>query len=221
MSTEPHRVAVFIDERNLYNDARRAFHKDKDPASSGHVDPWAFGELIASRIAKGSPPRQLEKVWVYRGLPGPNQQPMAHAATQRQAAFWRARGCNVQLRPLRYPADWPRTAAQEKGIDVQLGTDVMVCAAWGFYDYIVIASTDTDLHPVLEGVEILRTMGHEHDLPSKRVRAVEVSSWYPTNPIPRKRLRHPLKNLWCHWLDEAAYESIRDRTNYTLDPNQP
>jgi hypothetical protein len=41
---------------------------------------------------------------------------------------------------------------------------------------------------------------------------VQVTIWEPL----AKRLRVEGWNMWCHSLSEADYESVRDRTNYTL-----
>jgi len=55
-------------------------------------------------------------------------------------------------RPLRYPSDYPRQPAQEKGVDVHLAVDFVSGAFAGRFDVGVVMSTDTDLYPALEAV---------------------------------------------------------------------
>ena len=74
----------------------------------------------------------------------------------------------VITRDLRYPPDWPRRPAQEKGIDVALAVDFVMMAARGEYDVGILFSSDTDLVPALEAVIALRP----DDPP-----ACEVAAW--------------------------------------------
>jgi uncharacterized LabA/DUF88 family protein len=68
----------------------------------------------------------------------------------RQCAAWESKGAIVIARALRYPAGWPETKPQQKGVDVALAIDFVTMAIDGQYDVGVIASTDTDLKPALE-----------------------------------------------------------------------
>ncbi len=69
------------------------------------------------------------------------------------------------------------------------------------FDVAVLMSADTDLVPALEAVLGL----------GKRV---EVASWKPTKGWG-SRLVLPGRNVWCHWLDRADFEHVRDDTDYT------
>jgi hypothetical protein len=107
-------------------------------------------------------------------------------------------------RPLRYPSDWPKTSAQEKGIDVALAVDLVFGAARDLFDVAVVASTDTDLAPALEAVcEMRRAWGRP---------SIEVAAWSPND----KRLRVKGATIWCHWLTREDYELVRDQRDYTL-----
>ncbi|HWC13678.1 MAG TPA: NYN domain-containing protein [Actinomycetota bacterium] len=192
-----------IDAQNCYRDARRAFHQETDPSSFGQVDPWKLGQLVASRGAENdTKPRELEVVRYYTGMPSSAKQPKAYGAHLKQRAAHLASGVEVRPRPLRYPADWPKLPAQEKGIDVALAVDLVFGAARRLYDVGVVVSTDTDLVPALEAVcELQRAWGTP---------TIEVVSWGPT----RKRLRVDGYSVWCHWLDKDDYESVRDNSIY-------
>jgi uncharacterized LabA/DUF88 family protein len=205
VSTPPLRVWVFIDAQNLYRDAREAFHAQGGPSSYGQVNPRQFGELVVSRSSARSPrPRQLEEVRIYTGTPSSSKHPKANAAHMKQRASWESQGVKVFARPLRYPRNWPAEKALEKGVDVALAVDLVFNGARRFYDVAVVASTDTDLLPALEAVYELRRAWGEPQL--------EVTCWSPLT----KRLRLEGQTLWCHLFDQADYDTIRDRTNYTL-----
>jgi hypothetical protein len=41
------KVDVFVDYENTYRGARRAFFKETDPPTLGHIDPLKLGQFIA------------------------------------------------------------------------------------------------------------------------------------------------------------------------------
>ena len=109
----PQRVVVFLDYQNVYHRARDAFCARDAAASEGQVDPLALGRLLAG-------------VRVCRGRPSQRRDSRSYAVHQRQTAKQVSRGeelVTVIARDLRYPPDWPRRSAQEKGIDVALAVD--------------------------------------------------------------------------------------------------
>jgi len=166
------RVVVFLDYRNVYHGARRAFFAGQASKRLGHVNALALGQLIASRGPQGSH-RVLQQVRIYRGMPVAAMDPRGHAAAWRQQeaqiadknaqrelekvicdeyGYFGYRVVQHCDRPLRYPPDYPRQPAQEKGVDVQLAVDFVSGAFAGRFDVGVIMSTDTDLYPALEAV---------------------------------------------------------------------
>lgn len=167
------RVVVFLDYHNVYYGARRAFFGEQASKRLGHVDPLALGQLIASRGPEGSH-RMLQQVRIYKGMPVAARDPKGHAAAWRQEMATQMSGEDTQrkletvlrdeygydlcqvvyqsTRPLRYPPDYPREKAREKGVDVMLAVDFVSGALAGRFDVGVIMSTDTDLYPALEAV---------------------------------------------------------------------
>lgn len=196
-------VVVFLDYQNVYYGAREAFHPLYPPPWEGHVDPLKLGELIGSK----SPfDRDLIEVRVYRGRPDSQKDPKGYGANLRQCTLWeRLPKTRVFTRTLRYPADWPRSRAEEKGIDVALAVDFVAMAMRGEYDIGVIMSTDTDLKPALEAV--LAMKGN----PFPRC---ELAAWSAPEGHSR-RLSVPGARIWCHWLDDADYRSVADPTDYS------
>jgi hypothetical protein len=199
----PRKVWVFIDSQNVIRDAREAFHDpDNDPASYGHIRPKDLATLL---VSLGIPPRELDQVRVYTGAPANAHQPVAYRAHMKQRSVWIGAGVKVFPRTLRYPSDWPKSPAQEKGVDVALAVDLVRYALIEkSFDVGIVASTDTDLVPALETVcDGGRAWGWPR---------VEVMTWAPN----KKQLRVPGKNIWCYKLTDAQYQSVRDHTNYTL-----
>lgn len=191
------RVMIFVDYQNVQGWALRQFHPVNAPPAAGHIDPLRLGQLLVSRRRRLS---ELEGVRVYRGRPNPDHQSRSAAANDRQTAGWqRSAKITVVRRPLRYPSDWPRTPAIEKGIDVALAVDLVRLAMTKAYGAAVLVSADTDLMPA---VETVYELGLAH---------VEVAMWAGAN-----RLRFSGSQLpWCHHLTEVDYRTVADETDYT------
>ena len=196
------RLVLFIDAQNFYNGARRAFSASEDSHVFGQFQPVGIGSLICSR-GLHSTTRSLEEVRVYTGRPDASKEPETYAAHMKQCMAWNRAGATVIARPLRYPPDWPRSKAQQKGVDVALAIEFVAYAIEGKYDVGVIASTDTDLIPALEFVRRFAAQ-----------RRVEVAAW--TSPRSRSRLSIPRSSIWCHWLDRTDYDSVADVTDYNI-----
>jgi uncharacterized LabA/DUF88 family protein len=200
------RLALFLDYPNVYNAAREAFHANSMPRWAGQIDPLRLGELLAS---KGLGYRELKEARVYRGRPAQSREARTYWANLRQSEAQVRRGggrVSVITRALRYPPDWPNARAQEKGIDVALAIDFVQMAMLGEFDVGVIMSTDTDLRPALEAVLRLRPQGGP---------ICEVAAWSNAS-CHGPRLSIPSAKIWCHWLSEADYLSVVDRTDYNV-----
>jgi uncharacterized LabA/DUF88 family protein len=193
---------VFIDYQNVYGTARETFHPLHAPYTAGQIDPLRLGELLA---AKSPYDRELAEVRVYRGQPDSTKDPKGYGASSRQHAAWRANPkTTVITRTLRYPRNWPRERAEEKGIDVALAVDFVVMAVRGEYDVGILMSVDTDLKPALEAVA---------DLKGAPYPRAEVAAWSAPNQHSR-RLSIRTAKLWCHWLGPTDFTACADPTDY-------
>ena len=200
------RVVVFIDYQNVMEDARRAFHQWPYGAADGQIDPVRYAQELTSR----APPwfekrRALKEVRVYRGRPHSEKDPKTHAAHMRQVAAWEKAGVRPFTRDLRYPRDWPNKRAEEKGIDVALAIHAVMMAVRGQLDVAIIASTDTDLRPVLEAYALL---------PGDDKPTIETATW--TSVSFSKKLTAKGAPAWVHRLDEAAYQQVQDTRDYNI-----
>ena|SRR5665648_76705 len=204
-SSVPQRVVVFLDYQNVYHRARDAFCAPDASASEGQVDPLALGRLLARRVSGGC----LANVRVYRGRPSQRRDSRSYSAYRRQTATQASRGVGlvtVISRDLRYPPDWPRRAAQEKGIDVALAVDFVMMIARRECDVGILFSSDTDLVPALEAVLALRPGSPP---------ACEVAAWAAPCGRPRS-LSVRGARIRRHLLPEADYRVAADPTDYTL-----
>jgi len=200
------RVVVFLDYQNVYMGARETFGSRRTPSRFGQVDPLALGQLI---VARHPDPTRLHEVRVYRGRPDPQRDPRAYAANMRQSRAQENRGGGVVTvisRPLRYPKEWPRLPAEEKGIDVSLAADLVAMAATERFDVAVVMSTDTDLLPALEAAAIFAGRPYAR---------FELAGWREPGQSHR-RLVPKGRRLWCHWPDRDDFEAVRDDTDYNV-----
>lgn len=200
------RAIVFLDYQNVYNGSREAFDLRGDPSRYGQVEPLRLAELIVARHPEES---HVAGVRVYRGRPDSARQHQAYGANMRQSAAQEKNGrglVEVITRTLRYPYDWPKTPAEEKGIDVALAVDFVTMAVGGDYDIGVLMSTDTDLIPALEAV--IRLGGRPYP-------RCEVAAWSRPGAYSR-RLHVPGQKVWCHWLKPDDYAAVEDSTDFNL-----
>jgi len=198
------RVVVFLDYQNIYHRARDAFCARDAAAREGQVDALALGQLLASRVPGG----RLAGVRVYRGRPSKRRDSRSYAAYRRQTAMQASRGgglVTVISRNLRYPPDWPRRSAQEKGIDVALAVDFVMMIARRECDMGILFSSDTDLVPALEAVLELRP---------KDPPACEVAAWAAPGARPRS-LSVRAASIRRHLLSAADFRAVADPTDYT------
>lgn len=193
------RVQLFIDYQNLHLSVVDAFAPPGTPHHTTLIHPGLFGDALMQRRLASQRLGTLEKIHVYRGMPGQRQEPDMNARNRAQASNWtRDPRVTVYSRPLRYPSDWPNQRAKEKGVDVALAVDAVRCALSGEADMIIIASRDTDLLPALELAD---------DLPNVDV---EVCTWHGLS-----RLRFSGNGgLWCTYLQGGDYMASKDPTQY-------
>lgn len=195
----PLRTVLFIDEKNVYHGARRAFFASATRFTDGGFEPLKLGQLLALRAPAGQPSRELSEIRLYTGRPDPSRQPKAAAAHDRQVAAWKQSGLTVVDRPLRYIGG----QAQQKGVDVALAIDVVTMAIDGRYDVGIIFSSDSDLRPPIEYV-VAKCRGVH----------LEVAAWRAAKY--GQRLSISSRRIWCHWLSRTDYDAVADVTDYSL-----
>jgi uncharacterized LabA/DUF88 family protein len=200
MSSQPIRVAVFIDWQNTYMTAREAFGWKQFPSEHGTYSPYTLARIIAAGNGRGETGR-LVSVDIFRGQPSQRYDRIGYAANRRQAAAWERENpscIHVHQRPLRYD---PHTRVPtEKGVDVQLAVSAVEATLTKTCDVAVIFTHDTDLLPAVELIARLGGAAH-----------VETASWISDSFV--SRLRTPLR-IYHHAISEAVFERVETLVNY-------
>lgn len=204
MSSQPTRVAVFIDWQNTYMTAREAFGWTQYPNEHGSYSPYSLSRLLAAGNERGRD-CELVRVEIFRGLPSQRYDSIGYAANRRQAAAWQAENpavVGVHQRPLRYDRD--TRAATEKGVDVQLAVSALEATLLRTCDVAVIFTHDTDLLPAVEAIARLKGASH-----------VETASW--ASPDFNSRLRTQTR-IYHHSISLAVFERVETLVNYAHAP---
>lgn len=189
---------LFIDYQNVHFTAWECFTSYGAPVYDSLIHPGKFADQIsASRDARGFEHIDFTRISVYRGLPSRRHEPGQHARVQRQASQWtKDRRVVVNLRPLRYPRDWPDTPSQEKGVDVHLAIEVAQAAMERSADVLVVATRDTDIVPALELAQNVEGVD------------LELATWVGQSELKLSRKARVVR------LDKGGYSRSRDMNNY-------
>lgn len=200
---------MFIDYRNVYQQARSTFHGNRiknSKGSLGQISPTRLGNLLCTRHTPFRPSTDviLNDVRVYRGMPSPNNR-RTFEAWERQRNSWNRDGVSLVTRPV----GGSRTEPREKGIDVELALDFFAGAIDKSFDIGILFSMDRDLTPAVE-----KASARNPNL------TIETVTWSNRSPgrafsLVDQELRRQ-RRIWNHVLEFGDYDSVRDTTNYTL-----
>lgn len=219
----PLKTAVIIDYQNVHLVGHDAFPTTRSlERHMSLIDPLLFSyELIKQRNALMRPGYSralLQDVWVYRGLPSSEYDPVDNSRSLAQQHHWE-RDCrvHVNLRPLRYRLERDATGRpmrdvngnvtitekREKGVDVLCALAVVREAARPDIDLVILASHDSDLEPAIdEARELTRTK-------------IETFRWNsPDGFIYQLRSGDRTRPVWCTRLDEPSFRASWDPTPY-------
>jgi hypothetical protein len=219
------RTSIVVDYQNLHLTGHGLFESSKHlPRHKTLLDPLLFARqlLIARNRAQheGYPAAVLQRVLVFRGQPSPEHDAQGYARSLAQKSHWeRDRRVAVTLRPLKYEYQRDATGRlatdhlgrkivlsgpREKGVDVLCALSVMRLVREGATDLVILASSDSDLSPVLDEA---RDLG---------LAKLETCCWWDAKQSRGYQL-HPVdrtRPLWNTRLDEAAFAASRDPADY-------
>lgn len=201
MTSPARRVIVFVDYQNVYEDFRRAFCSGTLLPTHGQFHPTALAQTL---VARGPDNERwtLVETRVYLGRPSPDRDPRGAGAHDRQTQIWRDEGVIVRPRPLQYLAN---QKPRQKGVDVELAVDVVRLAVEKKYEIGIIVSTDTDLLPAVETVDVLRG---EQSVP--RVCAVAYTGLQKQLKLSHAGARQP----YIFRIKRAEYRTVHDERVY-------
>ena len=139
MGDKTERVMIFIDGSNLYHSLKNFFKRTD-------ID---IGKLCNRLLEK----RRLIRIYYYNAKVGLKEEPERY---RNQQAFFA--GVNaipyseLRLGRLVY-YNWPNTPPYEKGVDIQLATDMITHSFKGNYDVAVLVAGDNDYVGALQSVK--------------------------------------------------------------------
>lgn len=218
-------AVVIVDYQNVHLVGHNLFSSTRRlPLHQTLVDPLLFaGRLLRERNARqrlDQPAAVLHRVEVFRGQPSPEHDPHGYARSLAQQSQWqRDHRVTVTLRPLKY--DYQRDATggfvrdiygqritvgppREKGVDVLCALAAVRAAQEPSADLVIVASSDTDLSPVLD--EVRRLGGAK----------VETFCWWDEETRRGYQL-HPMdrsRPAWNTRLRELDFRACTDPTDY-------
>jgi uncharacterized LabA/DUF88 family protein len=130
---------IFIDGSNLYHSLKNFFRRTD-------ID---IGKLTKKLLDK----RRLVRIYYYNAKVGFKQEPGRY---REQQAFFASVSaipyCELRLGRLVYN-NWPNIPPYEKGVDIQLATDMITHSFKNNYDVAVLAASDTDYVGALQAVK--------------------------------------------------------------------
>jgi len=139
MADKSERVMVFIDGSNLY-------HSLKTFAKRTDID---IGKLCNKLLRK----RPLVRIYYYNARVGLKQEPERY---RNQQAFFNSVNAvpytELRIGRLVY-YNWPNSPPYEKGVDVQLATDMLTHSFKNNYDVAILVAGDNDFVGALQSVK--------------------------------------------------------------------
>jgi len=139
MTDRTDRVMVFIDGSNLYHSLKENFKRTD----------IEMGKLADKLLEK----RRLIRVYYYNARVGRKEEPERYI---RQQAFFNSVSSTpyfeLRLGRLVY-VDWPHSPPYEKGVDIQLATDLLTHSFKNNYDVAILVAGDSDYAGALQAVK--------------------------------------------------------------------
>ncbi len=133
------RVMIFIDGSNLYHSLKKFFGR-------ADIDMGKFCDKLLGR-------RRLIRIYYYNAKVGKDEEPERF---KDQAAFFATVAAvpytELRLGRLVY-INWPNSPPYEKGVDVQLATDLLTHSFKNNYDVAVLVAGDNDYVGALQAVK--------------------------------------------------------------------
>ena len=134
------RTMIFIDGSNLYHSLKGFFGR-------ADIDMGKFCQKLLSR-------RQLVRIYYYNARVGRKEEPERY---KDQQAFFNSVNAvpytELRLGRLVYTGNWPNTPPYEKGVDVQLATDMITHSYKNNYDVAILVAGDNDYVGAIQAVK--------------------------------------------------------------------
>jgi len=133
------RVMIFIDGSNLYHSLKTYFKRTD-------IDIGKFSQKLLEK-------RRLIRIYYYNARVGLKEEPERYHDQQKFFAGINAIPyCELRLGRLVY-INWPNTPPYEKGVDIQLATDMLTHSFRNNYDVAILVAGDNDYVGALQAVK--------------------------------------------------------------------
>ena len=133
------RMMIFIDGSNLYHSLKSHFKRTD-------IDIGKFCKKLLDR-------RRLIRIYYYNAIVGRREEPERY---RDQQAFFASVAaipyCELRLGRLVY-VNWPNSPPYEKGVDIQLTTDLLTHSYKDNYDVAILVAGDSDYVGALQAVK--------------------------------------------------------------------
>jgi len=133
------RVMIFVDGSNLYHSLKKYFRRTD-------VDMGKFCDKLLSK-------RQLIRIYYYNAKVGRKEEPDRY---KNQQSFFSSVAaipyCELRLGRLVY-VNWPNNPPYEKGVDIQLATDMLTHCFRNNYDVAILVAGDNDYVGAIQAVK--------------------------------------------------------------------
>ncbi|MFC2010642.1 NYN domain-containing protein [Chloroflexota bacterium] len=139
MTDSSERLMIFIDGSNLYH-SLKAYFKRTD------IDIGKFCQKIQNK-------RRLIRIYYYNAMVGRREEP--DRFRDQQAFFASVSAipyCELRLGRLVY-INWPNSPPYEKGVDIQLTTDLLTHSYKNNYDAAILVAGDSDYVGAVQAVK--------------------------------------------------------------------
>ena len=139
MADKSERVMIFVDGSNLYHSLKGGFERTD-------IDIGRFCRKLLDK-------RRLIRIYYYNARVGRQEEPERYR--KQQAFFNSVSGipyCELRLGRLVY-VNWPNSPPYEKGVDIQLTTDLLTHSFKNNYDDAVLVAGDTDYVGAIQAVK--------------------------------------------------------------------
>ncbi len=139
MSDRTDRVMIFIDGSNLYHCLKNYFKRSD-------IDIGKFCDKLLDK-------RRLIRIYYYNARVGQQEEPERYHDQQKFFAGVTAIPyCELRLGRLVYN-NWPASPPYEKGVDIQLATDMITHSFKNNYDVAILIAGDNDFVGALQAVK--------------------------------------------------------------------
>ncbi len=139
MADKTDRLMIFIDGSNLYHSLKGYFRRTD-------IDIGKFANKLQEK-------RRLVRIYYYNAIVGRREEPERYRDQQTFFASVSAIPyCELRLGRLVY-VNWPNAPPYEKGVDIQLTTDLLSHSFKNNYDVAILVAGDSDYVGALQAVK--------------------------------------------------------------------